>query len=106
VGCSRVIPTSYFHEIRKIISLLKFEYCAWGDLKGYLPAPSWGFVTSSACSIHVRTLKSGHRLMKRVWVLNIGLWQHDPHVSQGGDDFETFPKGSKRVHVHNGFRVL
>jgi hypothetical protein len=54
----------------------------------------------------VRTLKSGHRLMKHVWVLNIGLWQHDPHVSQGGDDFETFPKGFKRVHVHNGFRVL
>jgi hypothetical protein len=56
---------------------------------------------SSACSDNVRILESGHRLVKRVWVLNIGLCQHDPHVLQGGDYFESFPKGFKRVHVNN-----
>jgi hypothetical protein len=60
-------------------------------------------VTSSACSDNVRTLESGRRLVKRVRGLNVGLWQHDPHVLQDGDDFESFPKGFKRVQVNNRF---
>jgi hypothetical protein len=60
-------------------------------------------VTRSACSKHGRTLESGHHLVKLVWVLNVGLRQHHPHVLYSGDEFESFPKGFKRVHVNNRF---